>query len=141
MTMDIEGAAGSKAVRLYTPCLSVPPQSKPDIGEVKMVASENLTAEYGDVLVEYTHFEPDGTSYVEQGIVADANKDVMNAIADGNFDGWTYPDGGIYYRYQGQYDFSEAYNAFGGQGDFFRVPALTGFFKPNPGVKNEGALA
>lgn len=63
---------------------------------------------------------------------------IADAIRTGNFDGWVYPNGATYYKVMGGYDFSEAYEAFGGSNGTFTVPDITGFFKTNPGAKYAG---
>jgi hypothetical protein len=67
------------------------------------------------------------------------NKTIDDAIDGGTFDGWVYPDGSEYGQKQGKYDFSDAYQAFGGSGGRFCVPVLSDFVWLNPGVYTDDA--
>ena len=58
---------------------------------------------------------------------------ILNNINNGTFDGWVYSDGSTYQRYQGRYDFSEAYRVYNGSGNRFSVPNLHDFIRTNGG--------
>jgi hypothetical protein len=83
-----------------------------------------------DKLYLYRQVSPDQiTDIGEQAMMVNAN--VISAIENGTFDGWVYPDGTSFSRYQGQYDFDAAYRAYGGADGVFTVPKLTEFIRVN----------
>jgi len=128
MSVKIDDSAGSRTIDLYTPNVIPPEREKPDIGDVRFLARNDITAEYGDISI-------DGKSL--RGV----NKTVFESMQNGTFDGWVFPDGSTYPKKIHGYDFSEAYRAFGGQNNWFSVPCISSFFKMNPGIRYSDALA
>ena len=102
----ISSDGGSSDVDIYQPIPAVPPPDRPDIGAVRFLATDQLSTQ----------------------------AQISQAINNGTFDGWVYPDGQTYGERQGEYDFSEAYARYGGSGGRFKVPFLGGFVKANPGT-------
>lgn len=98
----------------------------------------NLNGYNEDVFALYTEVKaPSSTTVVTYGDMY--NKTIADAMDNGSFDGWVYPDGSEYMQKQGKYDFSDAYAAFGGHDGRFRVPLLSDFVWMNPGVYTNDA--
>ena len=134
MSLDITNMQETKHVDVYMPKLDPPPDPEPDIGDIRFLATNSLTAKYGDIYVTYIHILPDGSMQTESCCRFNVNLQITESIENGTFDGWVFPDGSRYFKAQGSYNFSRAYRAFGGSNNEFSVPNLSGFIKANPGT-------
>ena len=134
MSLDITNMQETKHVDVYMPNLDPPPGPEPDIGDVRFLATDSLTARYGDTHVNYVHILPDGSTQTEYRDRFNVNLQITESIENGTFDGWVFPDGSRYFKAQGSYNFSRAYKVFGGSNNEFSVPRLSGFIKANPGT-------
>lgn len=134
MSLDITNMHEIKHVDVYMPNLDPLPDPEPDIGDVRFLATNSLTARYGDTHVNYVNILPDGFMQIESRDRFNVNLQITESIENGTFDGWVFPDGSRYFKAQGSYDFSRAYRIFGGSNNEFSVPSLSGFIKANPGT-------
>lgn len=134
MSLDITNMQETKHVDVYMPNLDPPPGPEPDIGDVRFLATDSLTARYGNMHVNYVHILPDGFTQTEYRDRFNVNLQITESIENGTFDGWVFPDGSRYFKAQGSYNFSRAYKVFGGSNNEFSVPSLSGFIKANPGT-------
>ena len=134
MSLDITNMQETKHVDVYMPNLDTPPDPEPDIGDVRFLATNSLTARYGDTHVNYVDILPDGSMQIESRDRFNVNLQITESIENGTFDGWVFPDGSRYFKAQGSYNFSRAYRVFGGSNNEFSVPSLSGFIKANPGT-------
>lgn len=62
---------------------------------------------------------------------------ISESIQKGTFDGWVYPNGATYYKTTNYYDFTEAFNLYGGTGNTFNVPNFNDFIKLNASCDNQ----
>ena len=84
MTLDIDDGFGKNRLSVFSPSLPpAQPPREPAIGEVRFLANSKLSAEYG----------------TPTGRVKNPNKTICDAISNGSFDGWVYPDGSEYEKY------------------------------------------
>lgn len=134
MSLDITNMQETKHVDVYMPNLDLPSDPEPDIGDVRFLATNSLTARYGDTHVNYVHILSDGSMQIESRDRFNVNLQIIESIENGTFDGWVFPDGSRYFKAQGNYNFSRAYRVFGGSNNEFSVPNLSGFIKANPGT-------
>ena len=134
MSLDITNMQETKHVDVHMPNLDPPPDPEPDIGDVRFLATNSLTARYGDTRVNYVDILPDGSMQIESRDRFNVNLQITESIENGTFDGWVFPDGSRYFKAQGSYNFSRAYRVFGGSNNEFSVPSLSGFIKANPGT-------
>ena len=65
MSLDITNMQETKHVDVYMPKLDPPPDPEPDIGDIRFLATNSLTARYGDTHVTYVHILPDGSMQTE----------------------------------------------------------------------------
>ena len=134
MSLDITNMQETKHVDVYMPNLDPLPDPEPDIGDVRFLATDSLTARYGDTHVNYVNILPNGSTQAEPRDRFNVNLQITESIENGTFDGWVFPDGSRYFKAEGSYNFSRAYHVFGGSNNEFSVPSLSGFIKANPGT-------
>jgi len=138
MSFDITDMHEKNHIDVCMPRFDPPPDPEPDIGDVRFLATNSLTAKYGDTHVNYVHILPDGSTQVESRDRFNVNLQITESIENGTFDGWVFPDGQSYFKAQGKYDFTEAYTKFGGRDGVFNVPLMNNFIKANPGAYHSG---
>lgn len=98
MTVDFWDESKSGQLSVFSPPFPPqPPQREPKLGEIRFLASSNVKEQYDSTFVSnpYSLRNPHTT--------------ILNAITNGTFDGWVYPDGSEYLSKFGKYDFSDAY--------------------------------
>lgn len=98
MTVDFSDESRSGQLSVFSPPLPPqPPPREPKLGEVRFLASSSVNEQYDSTFVSnaYSLRNPHTT--------------ILNAITNGTFDGWVYPDGSEYLSRFGKYDFSAAY--------------------------------
>lgn len=134
MSFDITDMHEKNHIDVCMPRFDPLPDPEPDIGDVRFLATNSLTAKYGDTHVNYVHILPDGSTQVESRDRFNVNLQITESIENGTFDGWVFPDGSRYFKAQGSYNFSRAYRVFGGSNNEFSIPSLSGFIKANPGT-------
>lgn len=134
LRVETSGEAGPAAVDVRMPKIETPDPPRPDVGDVRLLATDGVAAPFGDFQIDRVHADDD-PPWTEAVTMRDVDTSLLQSIADGTFDGWVYPDGSEYFKYMGEYDFSEAYAAFGGSDGSFRVPLLSGFMQMNPGLR------
>lgn len=88
----------TERVDVCMPNLDIPPDPEPDIGDVRFLATSSLTAEYGDMYVNYVRILPDGSTQTEFRTRFNVNLQIAESIENGTFDGWVFPDGSRYFK-------------------------------------------
>lgn len=140
MSLSIDNFESHNSIDLYMPKLNYQPISLYDIGDVRFLAINTISAEYGNIDIPYTYIEHNNLK-TKTVTLKNANKNIINSIKNGTFDGWVYPDGSEYYKMMGRYDFSDAYKKFNGNNNKFTIPCLSNFVKLNPGIQCDNAIA
>ena len=98
MSLAITNMQETKHVDVYMPNLDPPPDPEPDIGDIRFLATNSITARYGDTHVNYVHILPDGSTQIESRDRFNVNLQITESIENGTFDGWVFPDGSQYFK-------------------------------------------